>query len=32
MRIREGWERIVLGVGMLLVVLSLILGFQLVMG
>ena len=32
MRIREGWEEIVLGVGMLLVALSLILGFRLVMG
>jgi hypothetical protein len=32
MRIREGWEGIVLGVGMRLVALSLILGFRLVMG
>jgi hypothetical protein len=32
MRIREGWEGIVLGVGMLLVALSWILGFRLVMG
>jgi hypothetical protein len=32
MRIQEGWEGIVLGVAMLLVALSLILGFRFVMG
>ncbi len=32
MRIKEGWEGIVLGVAMLLVALSLILGFRFVMG
>jgi hypothetical protein len=32
MRIREGWEGIVLGVAMLLAALSLILGFRFVLG
>ena len=32
MRIKEGWEGIVLAVAMLLAALSLILGFRLVMG
>ena len=32
MRIKEGWEGIVLGAAMLLVVLSLILGFRFVLG
>jgi hypothetical protein len=32
MRIKEGWEGIVLAVAMLLVALSLILGFRFVMG
>ncbi len=32
MRIKEGWEGIVLGAAMLLAALSLILGYRLVMG